>query len=50
MELEEYSKENEMRINNNKLTKLMVFNTARKRDFIPRFDIEGIPIEVVEKT
>ena len=47
-ELEEYTKENEMKINKKK-TKLMVFNTARKRDFIHRFDVEGIQIEVVEK-
>ena len=37
-----------MKINKQK-TKLMVFNTDRKRYFICRFDAEGVPIEVVDK-
>ena len=43
-----YSRENEMKINKEK-TKIMLFNTAKKRDFSPIFDIEGEKIEVVEK-
>ena len=32
--------ENQMKINTEK-TKFMVFNTARKLDFTPKFEIEG---------
>ena len=37
-----------MKINKEK-TKLMLFNTARKRDFSPVLEIEGEQIEVVEQ-
>ena len=37
-----------MKINKEK-TKFMLFNTARKRDFIPKFQIEGKDIETVDQ-
>ena len=46
-ELVQYSEENEMIINKGK-TKFMVFNTARKRDFTPVFELDGEPMEVVD--
>ena len=47
-ELIKYSEENEMKINIEK-TKFMLFNTARKWDFTPKFEIEGKEIETVEQ-
>ena len=43
----EYANENEMKINKRK-TKVMVFNTARTRDFTPELNIEDEPIETVD--
>ena len=43
----EYTKENEMKLNKKK-TKVMVFNTAKVRDFAPKLTVEGNTIEVVE--
>ena len=37
-----------MKINKNK-TKVMLFNTARLRDFTPKLKIDGDPIDVVEE-
>ena len=36
----EYTKENEMKLNKKK-TKVMVFNTAKVRDFAPKLTVEG---------
>ena len=47
-ELIKYSADNEMKINKEK-TKFMLFNTARKRDFTPKFNIGGTDIETVEQ-
>ena len=47
-ELIKYAKENEMKINTEK-TKFMIFNTARKWDFTPKFEIEGKEIESVDQ-
>ena len=45
----QYCEENSMMINHNK-TKVVLFNTARKYDFMPRLSIEpGINLEVVEE-
>jgi hypothetical protein len=43
-----YAKINEMKINKNK-TKVMLFNTARLRDFTPKLKIDGDAIDVVEE-
>ena len=47
-EINEYAMINEMKINKNK-TKVMLFNTARLRDFTPKLKIDGDPIDVVEE-
>ena len=44
----EYSKENEIIINKEQ-HKVMLFNTARTRDFLPSLQICNVPIEVVEQ-
>ena len=43
-----YKRENEMKLNK-KNTKVMVFNTAKTRDFTPQFKVEGNKLEVVEE-
>ena len=47
-ELSRFADSNEIKINKDK-TKLMLFNTAKKRDFTPQMKIENYEIEVVEK-
>jgi hypothetical protein len=47
-ELITYSEENDMKINKEK-TKFMLFNTANKRDFTPKFEIDGKEIETVDQ-
>ena len=47
-EIVEYAKNNEMKVNKKK-TKVMLFNSARKRDFTPRLKLENSDIEVVEQ-
>ena len=47
-EIGEYSLKNEMKINKNK-TKVMLFNTAKLRDFTPVIHIEDKVIKVVEQ-
>jgi hypothetical protein len=47
-EIVEYSLKNEMKINKNK-TKVMLFNTAKLRDFTPVIHIEDKVIKVVEQ-
>ena len=47
-ELSRYADVNEMKINKEK-TKVMLFNTAKTRDFTPQMKIENEEIEVVEK-
>ena len=45
----QYCEENQMRINTDK-TKAVLFNTARKYDFMPQLTIDGTnPLEVVEE-
>ena len=43
-----YAEENEMKLNKKK-TKVIVFNTAKTRDFLPKLKLEEETIEVVEK-
>ena len=47
-EILEYSLKNEMKINKNK-SKVMLFNTAKQRDFTPAVHIEDEAVEVVEQ-
>ena len=47
-EIDGYAKINEMKINKNK-TKVMLFNTAKLKDFTPKLEIDGDPIDVVEE-
>ena len=46
--ISQYATENEMRINKQK-KKIMLFNTAKKRDFTPQIFIDNEIIEVVEE-
>ena len=46
--MSDYAKQNEMVINVDK-TKVMLFNTSRKYDFLPSISVEGNILEVVEK-
>ena len=48
LSIEEYAKNNEMKINNKK-TKLMVFNPCRSKDFMPEMQLGGVELEVVEE-
>ena len=48
LETERYAKENHMQVNYRK-TKLMVFNPCRTIDFMPKIDLGGHELEVVEK-
>lgn len=45
----DYAKDNNMQINFSK-TKLMLFNPCKIRDFMPRFEVEGSEIDLVEVT
>ena len=47
-EISDYARHNEMVINVEK-TKVMLFNTSRKYDFLPSISIDGNTLEVVEK-
>ena len=47
-EIVEYANRNEMKVNKHK-TKLMLFNSARKRDFTPKLKLEDSDIEVVDQ-
>ena len=47
-ELEEYALENEVKVNQKK-SKVMLFNTAKKHDFIPALCIDNEALEVVEE-
>ena len=47
-ELNEYAEVNEMRINHDK-SKVMIFNTARTRDFMPDIHIDDNSFEVVDE-
>ena len=49
LKTEEYAKENKMEVNCRK-TKLMLFNPCQTRDFSPKFELSGQPIEVVEES
>ena len=48
VDLKEYTIENEMKINHGK-SKVMLFNTARSRDFMPGITLDGNSLEVVEE-
>ena len=48
-ETKEYADTNKMKINFQK-TKTMLFNPCVSKDFLPDFDLEGIPVELVEQT
>ena len=48
-QVEEYAKENKMKLNYEK-TKLMLFNPGTKRDFFPRFVFNDKELEVVEES
>ena len=44
-----YADANKMKINFTK-TKAMLFNPCHSKDFLPKFDVDGIPVEMVEQT
>ena len=49
MKTEEYAKTNQMKFNHNK-SKVMLFNTSRKYDFMPQITFDGENyLEVVEE-
>ena len=48
-ETKDYADANKMKINFNK-TKVMLFNPCHSKDFLPKFDVGGIPVEMVEHT
>ena len=48
-DIKTYADMNQMKINLPK-TKLMVFNPSRTKDFLPQFELEDTPIELVEHT
>ena len=48
-ETKSYADNNKMKINFSK-TKTMLFNPCLKKDFLPSFDVEGTPVELVEHT
>ena len=48
LKTEKYAKDNHMQINYRK-TKLMLFNPCRSIDFMPKIDLGGQQLEVVEK-
>ena len=45
---QEYAVQNKMKINHSK-TKFILFNTCTSKDFLPYFELEGKPIELVEE-
>ena len=47
--IEHYANENGMKLNHKK-TKLMVFNEAKTKDFMPSFVMNGNELDVVEET
>ena len=46
-ETKSYADTNKMKINFSK-TKVMLFNPCVKKDFLPSFEVEGTPVELVE--
>jgi hypothetical protein len=47
-ELEQYTTQNEMKINHNK-SKVMIFNQARTRDCMPNLKLDGANLEVLDE-
>ena len=47
-EVSKYAIENEMKLNKDK-TKVMLFNSARQKDFMPKIEVDGLNLEVVEE-
>ena len=47
-DVSQYALENEMKLNKEK-TKVMLFNTASQRDFMPEVNVDGKQLEVVEE-
>ena len=48
-DIQSYADTNNMKINFSK-TKLMLFNPCHTKDFLPEFQVSGVPIELVEQT
>ena len=47
-EVSKYAAENEMKLNKDK-TKVMLFNSARQSDFMPKIEVDGQNLDVVEE-
>ena len=48
LKTQSYANENDMKINFAK-TKLMLFNTCKKFDFMPNFELDGNQLELIDE-